>query len=215
MGVGCGGAAGRRALRNKKKKKGQGADGRRGEVDPTGSLRRELNVDRFYPEQPADTAWRDLNRGNADGAMRRLQKQLDSTSPSSIEHATCLVELGELYSQLGEDVGASAYLERAEASLGARGMSNPSGPDLADALRATLLESPASAQSPLGARLASRDLYRRLYTARERIYRRRGELTLAAHEQAKLESMDGAIRDGCAFNLQFSQAMMDMLHSWD
>jgi tetratricopeptide (TPR) repeat protein len=160
-------------------------------------------------------------------AIARMRDILKVIPDDDVEYANTLVELGGMYSGVGEDYEADRILDKAEEKLHAMGHTNPSGTQLADSLKASLCAiltdsvaagTPAS-KMPIAVQNQVRSIYRRLYEMRQQIYRGWGDLDraeryrLLLEQQAQREQMDGTIAEGNKLNQEFSERMLQSVQS--
>ena len=161
-----------------------------------------------------DIAWLEFTEENErQAALDRVLEIRGELSSGTLESTEVNVVLGEFYSAFKDDHEAQKYLNEALKELdGSRDLKNPSGAEFAQAFQSLLLSvgGGTPSQEDPNAFLrqnAARGLYRRIYRAFESIYRRQGDVTTAVAYQQKLNEMDGTMREGNKFNLDFSNEM--------
>jgi hypothetical protein len=125
--------------------------------------------------------------GNVDEDVERLLSQLRGTTPGGLQHIRIQIELGELYSQNGDDYEARKHLLAAEAAMTA-GYPNPSEATILTNLMQSLGAIEAghggtTAELPVMAAMDVRALYQRLYFALARAHRKSNPVRSAEYEE--------------------------------
>ena len=125
--------------------------------------------------------------GNVDEDVERLLSQLRGTTPGGLQHIRIQIELGELYSQNGDDYEARKHLLAAEAAMTA-GYPNPSEATILTNLMESLGAIEAghggtTAELPVMAAMDVRALYQRLYFALARAHRKSNPVRSAEYEE--------------------------------
>jgi tetratricopeptide (TPR) repeat protein len=168
----------------------------------------------------ADMAWVFFSlQGDANTTITMLHALLAVQPQESREFAEYLIELGQIHGAVGDDYEAEHFLEMAEDQLSRLKHNNPTGAELASALTQSLMSLMSTSGKPadidglsaIETQMSIRGLYRRLYTMREQIYRRRGDTGNAEAYRKRWQDMDGTMKEGNTLNLEFSQRMSRQL----
>lgn len=145
---------------------------------------------------------------NVDREISRLHQALASVENKSLEQASLLVELGEIYRQNGDDFEAEQLLLQAERILDKLG-GDPLGEAIATSLTNSMLAISQNKQKEGPTEIENvmqiSNLYRLLSVGLSKIYREKDSDKAADYRNKAVQ------RDSRAINDAFSQKMLDSL----
>ncbi len=127
--------------------------------------------------------------GDVDEETRRLRAKLSTVPEGSLQHATALIELGELYMRAGDDFASEEHLRAAIDELESLGYPDPSGEDpkavLDQSVKDIMSGKATAGATQIEALVAVRGAYQRIYQCLRTIYKEREDLEEAAKYSKK------------------------------